>query len=140
MGFGYLGYFAGFDHGQQVNGLYTLKVTENTITISNHKNLETDIMRFMEEIERDDKNRGIIIDFSEVTEIDPSGVGFLVHLAERGDKIGRCYALASINNEVYKVLKLTKMTEEIFKDLIFKSVAAAQKGLKEYVSPKKESE
>lgn len=136
MGFGYLGYFSGFDHGQPVDGIYALKITQRDINISNHKSIESDIMRFIEEIERDQANRGLVLDFSDVAEIDPAGVGFLVQLAERAQKIGRCYGLASINNEVYKVLKLTKMTEEIFKGLIFKSMGEAYKRLKNFVPGK----
>jgi len=84
-------------------------------------------MRFMDEFTRDKENKGIILDFA--------GVGFLVESSERARKDGHCCALANVNNQVYKVLKLTAMTEEIFKDLIFKSVDEAYQALKDYTLP-----
>ena len=139
MGYGQLGFFAGFDHGQAVNGFYALKITESDVNISNYKSLETDIARFLVEIERDEENKGIILDFSDVDQIDSAGVGFLVESSDRAMKNGHFCALANVNNTVYKVLKLTAMTEEIFKDLIFKSLDEAYEALKDYVLSEKGS-
>ena len=136
MGYGYLGYFAGFDHTQPTNGLFAVKLIDRDINVSNYKGLEVDIIRLLEEMTRDEDNKGIILDFTGVDYIDSSGVGLLVKASEHAGKKGHCCALANVNTNVYKVLKLTAMTDEIFRDLIFKSVPEAYEALKDYAPPK----
>lgn len=140
MGYGYLGYFAGFDHTQPTNGLFALNLIDKDINVSNYKGLEVDVIRFLNEMTRDPENKGIILDFSGVDYIDSSGVGLLVKASDYARKNGYCCALADVNDNVYKVLKLTAMTEEIFRDLIFKSVAEAYGLLKNYTPPRENEE
>lgn len=139
MGYGYLGYFAGFDHGKPTDGLFALKLIDRDINISNYKSLEVDITRFVDEITRDKTNKGIVLDFATVDYIDSSGVGLLVKVSGRAKKNGYCCALANISSSVYKVLKLTAMTEQVFKDMIFKSVDEAYRALKDY-TPTRETQ
>ncbi|MGQ9628792.1 MAG: STAS domain-containing protein [bacterium] len=129
MGYGPHGYFAGFDHGPAERGLYAIRVLEEEININNSRDLEQDITRFIDAIKRDEGTKGIILDLGGVGRIDSSGVGMLVTVHRYASDSNFVCALADVGKEVYRVLKLTAMTQEIFRELIFKSVEEAYKNI-----------
>lgn len=55
-------------------------------------------------------NGDAVLDFSSVRRIDPGALDAMEELADKADELGLQLVLQGVNVEVYKVLKLVKLT------------------------------
>ncbi len=71
-------------------------------------NLADDLLDACERLESADEE--VVLDLSSVRRIDPAAITAIDHLAACADELGVRVVLRGVNIEVYKVLKLTKLT------------------------------